>query len=292
MKTYDSYEHARIENPEGDIAVNADGNLFVHTDDLKLSDAFAFEVCAHDDYCNPKQGEVWRCILLPRQYVIYLYRSHEGWDTEWVEGTLLDGQSIKPVQKLYTQLEVGHNILRAAALENQMNIDNLATQTLEEKEALAAVDFSRACEIGRSKLKSNPVIQLSIDEIDKFSGDEWNGEGLPPVGALCKVNRDSFTYRVMYSSEYVVIVQNLDNDNTTAHGMDIILDLHKGNYTFSKPESPQQREERECLEAAYDLYAHWNDVLGRDDVSHISNFKEDDNYALFRFFIARIRNLI
>lgn len=73
----------------------------------------------------------------------------------------------------------------------------------------------------------------------------WDGEGLPPVGALCLVNRDPFTYRVMYSSEYVVIVQNLANDNTTAHGMDIILDMRKGDYTFRKPETEAEKLERE-----------------------------------------------
>ena len=113
-------------------------------------------------------------------------------------------------------------------------------ETPEEKEALDSIDVK----LIKPREPSKPVITKV----------EWGGSGLPTVGSLCKVNRDSFTYRVMYSSEYVVIVQNLDNDNTTAHGMDIILDLRKGDYTFSKPETPKQREERERLEAAYDLY--------------------------------------
>ncbi|AUR94705.1 hypothetical protein NVP1197A_67 [Vibrio phage 1.197.A._10N.286.54.F2] len=104
-------------------------------------------------------------------------------------------------------------------------------ETPEEKEALDSIDVK----LIKPREPSKPVITKI----------EWGGAGLPPVGSLCKVNRDPFVYRVMYSSEYVVIVQNLDNDNTTAHGMDIILDLRKGDYTFSKPETPQQREERE-----------------------------------------------
>jgi hypothetical protein len=157
-------------------------------------------------------------------------------------------------------------VLRAAALENQMNIDNLATQTPEEKEALDTMTgISREHLLKMIKLQTKTIKELNeeLNSSESPNCSAWDGEGLPPVGSLCKVNRDSFTYRVMYSSEYVVIVQNLDNDNTTAHGMDIILDLHKVNYTFSKPESPQQREERERLEAAYDLYTHVQSVRGQ-----------------------------
>lgn len=109
----------------------------------------------------------------------------------------------------------------------EFNVDSIATETPEEAEVL------------------NSIKSIEV---------EWNGEGLPPIGVECKVNRDSFIYRVMYSSKYVVIVQNTENDGTSADGMDIILDLHKANYTFRKPENEAERKERERLEAAIDLH--------------------------------------
>jgi hypothetical protein len=223
MKTYNTYQEAKIANPESLIC--------------KFGDKFTIDASRYGQAlqpCNPADY----CMSADE----FRGRGHAFVDDDLVVNINGMVQSVKAdfLNTVDSPLNLCIFVLRAAALENQMNIDNLATQTPEEKEALDLIDTTP-----------------HQYEMSKFSGNEWNGEGLPPVGSLCKVNRDSFTYRVMYSSEYVVIVQNLDNDNTTAHGMDIILDLHKGNYTFSKPESPQQREGRERLEAAYDLYCAW-----------------------------------
>jgi hypothetical protein len=143
----------------------------------------------------------------------------------------------------------------------KMNIDNLATQTPEEKEAIDLIDTTPH-QYEMSKFKSNPVIQLSIDEIDKFSGNEWNGEGLPPVGVECdffgvedtcngKVeiyhiddNKVMFLGRIEgYPSESTI--------NNFKEGRDLMaFYVREGDRAFRKPETPQQREEREREELA------------------------------------------
>jgi hypothetical protein len=185
--------------------------------------------------------------------------------------------------------------------ENQMNIDNLATQTPEEKEVLDSIiskitqDNSLASGLSAamrnvknsikgehggvktehqeemSKLKSNPVIQLSIDEIDKFSGNEWNGEGLPPVGVECNfsgINKDyDCKVEIYHIDENKVMFLGLADgypEKSTIRGFKNNLDLmvfyqRDGDCVFTPIESKKDREDRERLEAAYDLYlAFWS----------------------------------
>jgi hypothetical protein len=61
---------------------------------------------------------------------------------------------------------------------------------------------------------------------------------------------------------------------------------------FRKPETPEAKQEREELEAAYSLYLEWLKLLGHESARRISTFKEDNNYAIFRFFIAKQKNLL
>ena len=94
-------------------------NVFLLSDLENQMNIDKFETQTPEElHPDPKQGEVWRCILLPRQYVIYLYKAHNEWDTDWVNAELLEGQTIKPIQKLYTQSEV-EAMPNAVATEHQ-----------------------------------------------------------------------------------------------------------------------------------------------------------------------------
>lgn len=124
------------------------------------------------------------------------------------------------------------------------------TETPEEKEAFEVIER----------------------EANHSSSVEWDGKGLPPIGTVCKVNRDSFTYRVMYSSKHVVIVQNTANDGTSAEDLDIVLQLHKGNYEFAPLETEAERQERERLESAYDLFCC---VTGNSNSYNFEDFYND-----------------
>ncbi|AUR96480.1 hypothetical protein NVP1225O_28 [Vibrio phage 1.225.O._10N.261.48.B7] len=165
-------------------------------------------------------------------------------------------------------------ILHSAALENQMNIDKVETQTEHQEEM--------------SAFKSNPVIQLSIDELDKFDREpdsafasindaadsaEWNGEGLPPVGVECRVLLDcSGKWKlcdILFSSKESVVVVKLKS------GAEIALDPFAS--SFRKPETKQQREDRERLEAAYELYCIMCAIEGyaKFDLTDFSKTKKD-----------------
>ncbi len=98
---------------------------------------------------------------------------------------------------------------------------------------------------------------------------EWNGEGFPPVGVECEFfgvkdtcngkveiyhvddNKVMFLGRIEgYPSESTI--------NNFKDGRDLMaFYVREGDRAFRKPETPQQREERERLEAAYDLYCEF-----------------------------------
>lgn len=97
--------------------------------------------------------------------------------------------------------------------------------------------------------------QLQNYEMDERV--EWDGEGLPPVGEVCELKYKHATNAnwrkckvFAYSNDYgdAAAVWHLDGDTWYHHSINI------SEYEFRKPETQQQREERERLEAAFDLY--------------------------------------
>lgn len=132
--------------------------------------------------------------------------------------------------KFYVVLDIFH---RLESLRSQMNIDKVETQTEHQ------------------------------EEMSAFSGEtEWNGEGLPPVGATCTVDPNhDIELLCKYSSKYVVIGEILPKERY--NGVEVIIDTFaQRDRVFRKSETPQQREDRERLEAAYDLYCTCNSEVG------------------------------
>lgn len=82
-------------------------------------------------------------------------------------------------------------------------------------------------------------------------GAEWNGEGLPPVGAIF-CTEPHFDIQVMckYSSKFVVVGEMLPFDRYK--GAEVVIE-NLDRRTFRKPDTEAERNERERLEAAYDL---------------------------------------
>ena len=115
-------------------------------------------------------------------------------------------------------------VLRAAALEDT------PTETPEEKEVLDSIE--------------------SVGEV------EWDGESLPSVGVECEAlfidheHKGYGEFLVLgYHSNYVWVEYIGKLRNKSKH-YTAKINMVK----FRKPETPQQREDRERLEAAYDLY--------------------------------------
>lgn len=87
---------------------------------------------------------------------------------------------------------------------------------------------------------------------------EWDGNGLPPVGVIY-TTEPHFDIELLckYSSKYVVVGEMLPKE--TYKGMEVIIDtMEQRDRTFRKPESPQEKAERELDEAAEDLYREFN----------------------------------
>lgn len=174
--------------------------------------------------------------------------------------------------------------------ENQMNIDNLETQTPEEKEALDSInsdspDFDANFERYSQKLEDSiadgsldRAVKEALDLIDttphqyemsKFSNPkevEWSdNDELPPLG--CEV-MTSYTDNgcddwcdfhgpskiIAYHGDYVWVAH---------HGkFNRVHELSSIEFERVNKETPQQREDRERLEAAYDLFSIFKKICG------------------------------
>ena len=229
MSTYNTYQEAKIANPEMEVYKLAAG--FIATNEPQ-------GVSVHK--CNPADD----CMTVEK----FLADGHKFAEGDlildegvtWTVSDKVNSDTYIYTVKSSNKPDIDDNdryILRAAALENQMNIDNLATQTPEEKEALDLIDTTP-----------------HQYEMSKFSGNEWNGEGLPPVGVWFEISAN-LANTVWNKCRVVHYHNNLAwLDFECNEIMNLIKNLN--NNVIRPTESPQQREERERLEAAYDLYCH------------------------------------
>ncbi|CAM0014447.1 hypothetical protein VPHK375_0082 [Vibrio phage K375] len=108
-----------------------------------------------------------------------------------------------------------------------------------------------------------------LDGIKSAGEVEWNGEGLPPVGVECEavfIDHEHKGYGEFlilgYHSNYVWMEYIGKLRNKSKH-YTAKINMVK----FRKPETPQQREDRERLEAAYDLYRTCNSEVGFNTVN-------------------------
>lgn len=124
--------------------------------------------------------------------------------------------------------EVGQGWVKCDFEHKRFGIKRIPTETTEEKEALDAIERV-----------------------------EWDGEGLPPVGVECefKYKHSSQAHWNLckvfaYSDEMgmVAAIWHWVDDKWKHATIDV------SGYEFRAIETPEQRKEREELEAAYDLY--------------------------------------
>ncbi|MGI2931905.1 hypothetical protein [Vibrio fluvialis] len=92
-------------------------------------------------------------------------------------------------------------------------------------------------------------------------GAEWSGEGLPPVGTVCqyKDTNQWFNVEITYLSDWVIVFKCLDESGcfvSDIKGVELAKNVDE-HPEFRKPETEAERNERERLEAAYDLYCAW-----------------------------------
>lgn len=108
--------------------------------------------------------------------------------------------------------------------------------------------------------------EITLDQLDEWLGleskVEWDGNGLPPVGVECEVygalgESSAWNKCKVFAIELGVVFISNGRSWTSRPANE---------FKFRKPETPEQKAERERLEAAYDLYccAQQNKTLELD----------------------------
>lgn len=211
MTTYNTYQEAKIANPEYAI-FEYQGDFGTDKEILDLFDIQGREMkeCNPADYCMT----VDKFLADGHKFVDGdLYQNEDG--RVFTVGSL--GYEAKYCNLLSSYCFTSKIlILRAAALEN------IPTETPEEKEVLDSIESA-----GEVEWKNgDECVYMSHKVIHQFIGADPKREGYGYIQAT--------GYEVNF------------------------VELSK----LSKPETPHHREERERLEAAYDLYAHVQSVRG------------------------------
>lgn len=238
MKAHTTYQEAQIDNPKSEIYIH-NGKFIAGCNigpSVHTHEYRGFVKCNPSDYCMTLQS------FFASGYKFVpgdAYLNISG-AVLYVTPDALD-EINTPVDSDYLRY-----VLRAEALEAL----EIPTETPGEKKALDGVV-------------------------------EWNSEDLPPVGVKCCFTPDNNMWGfestnahygevVKYEGEQFIFL--MDHDKYKIKSQNIIVSrTDKGE--FSKPESPKDREYRERLEAAYDLFLACGCVPGSFEV-----FK--DKYSL------------
>lgn len=137
------------------------------------------------------------------------------------------------------------------------------------------VDFEGDTYLSKERLRYGKRAQeITLDQLDEWLGlsveEDWNGERLPPVGAECdildingnEIIGNGTVYHVD-GNKFFILSKSLKDypEESTINMFDgttnlYVLWVNDGDNRFRKPETPEQKAERERLEAAYDLYCY------------------------------------
>ncbi|QYW02842.1 hypothetical protein [Vibrio phage BUCT006] len=140
----------------------------------------------------------------------------------------------------------------------------LQTESPEEREALDMIDTT-----------SKQVESLANGDVV-----EWDGEGLPPVGVECEKvfdGRSQIVTPLYYDDHKSGMVMFYYRDSGKHVALDYDWCLVE-NCTFRKPESPEQKAERERLEGGYRLYCEFCELKNQQP-KKLENFKTVNNGA-------------
>lgn len=254
MTTYNSYQEAKIANPENEIVVTTrkyidefgvtfEFSPIVNSEKYKsgykhkyqdasprINDGY-YELCNPADYCMTLEKFLSDGNKLEVGDVIF---GEDEDDVDVVSSDLHCRSFNMPVdadRHIY--------ILRAAALEK------IPTETPEEKEALDSIE--------------------SVGEVEWENGDE------------CVISQKS-------KSKWLVVgVSPLAKTSTVCvSNTGELKSFHTDQ--LKKPETPQQREDRERLASAYDLYECGQSAIKCIGYEEFNSFKNDD--CAVKFWLA------
>ena len=235
MKQYETFEQAKIDNPKGEICKLTCEGFTTESEIAKGNfGRYQFTYCKASDYC---EMTVEKFLKLGHKFVAGDFILGVGGSAIIVE----EGSHTEECNEdcVYDSQRY---ILRAAALENQMNIDKVKTQT-EHQEAMSALISAN---------RMNESVEEFLAGLKREN--EWNGEGLPPVGVECEwrlegADDSSFSMcKVLMITNHTVFMKSHRAMNGRKE-----FALPKDAIEFRKPETQQQREDRERLALVSDI---------------------------------------
>ena len=136
-----------------------------------------------------------------------------------------------------------------------------------------------------SKIKEIPEDK----PLDAIEQPECNGEGLPPVGVECEMifRGKSKLITPLYFTDFVDgMVLFYHSSNSMPHCDDTYDWCLVENCIFRKPETEEQRKEREELEAAYDLYCEFRSKNNLT-VCSIDNLDREPGFEFVMFLVRK-----
>lgn len=171
-------------------------------------------------------------------------------------------------------------VLQAAA-------DHVETpEEREEFDRLAREHDNEANQAREMDIDTTPQQVESLSNPSEIpDSSEWDGEGLPPAGTECEFKEKSNAYSEAYkhwskckilaynkaknpSDELQIIIRDNNGDAAIIYSCDGPL--------FRKPETPAEREQRERLEAARELYLSANKAMQGTDIVNHYNFDQSE----------------
>ena len=181
-----------------------------------------------------------------------------GWCKIWFNGKWVRNGYISNCTSLYDVRKV----LVSKAFEGAHINPNIAAiafnvETPEEKEAFDNIKVT--------KVDDKQSVKVETEHQKEMAEFGWDGEGLPPVGVVCifspkqpEIVKKHSVFGDAIERKVLVVF----------HDEDLAVAKWAGRYEsfrgsdFKPLESPEDKEERERLESAYDLYCHARSVLG------------------------------
>lgn len=191
-----------------------------------------------------------------------------------VDGDLIsdrDGNVIE-IGKVYFPLGLLSNegyVLRAAALENQLQIE-----TPEEKEAFDAIkEINLDHPITKSKIGENVSVGFRLKDSELPNSLEWKN------GDKCVIKNPEGFGVWEEANKYLRSTGTVMAVFTNTNGLKVAAVSHEDEICIcwmlsmlEKPESPEQKADRERLEAAYDLWLTWCNGCDVDNSVSIDQF--------------------
>jgi hypothetical protein len=252
MKTYNTYQEAKIAMTKACIIEDTDSGLF-----FGMPTREGTTLAGGSRFAEPQ----YYCMAVEK----FLAGGHKVVEGDlildegviWTVSDKVNSDTYIYTVKSSNKPEADDNeryILRAAALENQMNIDTLATQTPEEKEALDLIDTTPH----QYEMSKFSVVAAKYTDVDGeiFEQVDFDKTILTIDGDIC-IESDLY---FAWSNKNIVPVSDVT-------GRDLLMNRHK---LCKRIETPQQREERERSEWI-EKFAHkvkhvstmtYKDILG------------------------------